>query len=75
MLWMQAALQNIKNRSWIPWQHRWNKLQLSEFRGISYNFMQKDLPLKLFLCIILTCTESFTGVTRRNGGTNGYFIN
>ena len=37
--------------------------------------MQKDLPLKLFLCIILTCTESFTGVTRRNGGTNGYFIN
>ena len=57
MPWMQAVLQNIKNRSWIPWQHRWNKLQLSEFRGISYNFIQKYLPLKLFLCIILTCTE------------------
>lgn len=38
-----------KNTSWILWLHRWNKLQLSEFRGISYNFMQKTCSLSYFV--------------------------
>ena len=75
MPWMQAVLQNIKTEAGFHGytvRISYNCRSLEEFHTI---LCKKTCPLSYFLCIILTCTESFTGVTRRNGGTNGYFIN